>query len=176
MIKAFLRLVGKMLCFFSIILLGGSLLLGKEECKHIGERLLDSVVLPEEVECMTEAVYFEARGESPEGRKAVMEVILNRTNNPTKFPNTVCKVIKQKNQFSYLLNPDLTIHEKQIYEQIKGEVHQHLLRVRLSDNYRVIDPCSDHYDGTASKAHWIKNMTNPQQIGKHIFYCTKTAA
>ena len=56
--------------------------------------------------CLTEALYFEARGESISGIFAVAEVIANRRDSK-KFPNSICGVIKQgshrKNacQFSY---------------------------------------------------------------------------
>ena len=45
-------------------------------------------------QCLTEALYFEARGESVKGQFAVAEVILNRVDSAA-FPNTVCGVIHQ---------------------------------------------------------------------------------
>jgi spore germination cell wall hydrolase CwlJ-like protein len=78
---------------------------------------------PREVNCLTEAVYFEARGESHLGKLAVANVILNRTKVTEKFPDTVCGVIKQKGQFSY--NPkqkvtdfDLWINIRMLAEQV----------------------------------------------------------
>ena len=57
-----------------------------------------------EWQCLTEALYFEARGESLEGQIAVAEVILNRVDSPL-YPRTVCGVVKQRGgggcQFSY---------------------------------------------------------------------------
>ena len=44
--------------------------------------------------CLTEALYFEARGENTKGQFAVAEVIMNRVDSPN-FPGTLCKVIKQ---------------------------------------------------------------------------------
>ncbi len=44
--------------------------------------------------CLTEALYFEARGESVKGQIAVAEVILNRVASP-KFPDSVCAVVNQ---------------------------------------------------------------------------------
>ena len=55
---------------------------------------------------MTEALYFEARGEETEGIIAVAEVIINRRDS-NDFPNTICGVIEQGShkrnrcQFSY---------------------------------------------------------------------------
>ena len=50
-----------------------------------------------EWQCLTEALYFEARGESLEGQIAVAEVILNRVDSPL-YPRTVCGVVKQGGQ------------------------------------------------------------------------------
>lgn len=45
--------------------------------------------------CLAEAVYFEARGESEDGQKAVAQVVLNRVRHPA-FPKTVCGVVHQR--------------------------------------------------------------------------------
>ena len=50
--------------------------------------------------CLTLAIYHEARGEPLLGQMAVAEVIMNRVNHRS-WPNTVCKVVKQKAQFSF---------------------------------------------------------------------------
>ena len=47
---------------------------------------------PTEVECLTEAIYFEARGESFVGQLAVANVILERVRD-SRFPPTVCEVV-----------------------------------------------------------------------------------
>ena len=44
--------------------------------------------------CLSEALYFEARGESVKGMFAVAEVILNRVESPN-YPGDVCGVIYQ---------------------------------------------------------------------------------
>jgi spore germination cell wall hydrolase CwlJ-like protein len=48
----------------------------------------------EETECLATNIYFEARGESYEGQKAVAFVTLNRVDS-TKFPNDICSVVYQ---------------------------------------------------------------------------------
>lgn len=56
-------------------------------------------------DCVAEAVFHEAVGESVRGQVAVAQVIMNRTDNK-RYPNTPCKVVRQKRkgicQFSYL--------------------------------------------------------------------------
>ena len=47
-----------------------------------------------QLDCLAEALYFEARGESVKGQFAVADVILNRVESPL-FPKTVCGVVQQ---------------------------------------------------------------------------------
>ena len=49
---------------------------------------------PEEVFCLAQNVYHEARGEDLSGQVAVAHVTMNRVNSE-KFPNTVCEVVYQ---------------------------------------------------------------------------------
>src|SRR5712672_2079344 len=47
-----------------------------------------------DLECLAQNVYFEARGEPLEGQYAVAEVTLNRTRS-RYFPHTVCEVVHE---------------------------------------------------------------------------------
>jgi spore germination cell wall hydrolase CwlJ-like protein len=47
-----------------------------------------------ELDCLAKTIYFEARGESDRGQRAVAAVVLNRVRSP-RFPDTVCEVVKQ---------------------------------------------------------------------------------
>lgn len=51
--------------------------------------------------CLAMAVYYEARGEPIEGQAAVAQVILNRVAD-SGYPDTVCGVVTQPYQFSFL--------------------------------------------------------------------------
>ena len=55
----------------------------------------------EELNCLAIGVYYESKGEPLEGQLAVAEVILNRTESG-RFPRTVCGVLKQRGQFSFV--------------------------------------------------------------------------
>lgn len=54
-----------------------------------------------EVECLTKTIYFEARGEPVKGQMAVAWVTLNRVKHE-KFPDTVCGVVHQPGQYSWV--------------------------------------------------------------------------
>lgn len=54
-----------------------------------------------ELKCLAAGIYFEAKGEPLAGQLAVAEVILNRSNSG-RYPNSVCSVITQPGQFSFV--------------------------------------------------------------------------
>jgi spore germination cell wall hydrolase CwlJ-like protein len=46
------------------------------------------------LQCLAEAIYYEARSESEEGQRAVAQVVLNRVRHPA-YPGSVCGVVYQ---------------------------------------------------------------------------------
>src|ERR671916_33370 len=54
-----------------------------------------------EQDCLASAIYFEARGEPIKGQLAVAEVVLNRVASK-KYPDSICAVVKQPWQFSFV--------------------------------------------------------------------------
>jgi spore germination cell wall hydrolase CwlJ-like protein len=48
-----------------------------------------------ELDCLSQAVYYEARGETPSGQAAVAQVVINRARNP-RFPQSICGVVFQR--------------------------------------------------------------------------------
>lgn len=62
-----------------------------------------------DLQCLAEAIYFEARGEGSRGWQAVAEVIQNRVES-RDYPNTICGVVGQgahrKNGCQFSFNCD----------------------------------------------------------------------
>ncbi|MCX7561305.1 cell wall hydrolase [Sulfitobacter sp. F26204] len=52
-----------------------------------------------DINCMARAMYFESNRSSRDGMIAVGSVVMNRVQSE-EFPNTVCAVVSQKNQFA----------------------------------------------------------------------------
>ena len=121
--------------------------------------------------CLSEAIYFEARGESTRGQVAVAEVILNRVDS-RRYPKTVCGVVKQGTgkrnlcQFSYTCDgiPDL-IHNKRAFLKA-GKI----AKMMLDGRPRVLTGKATHYHTTAVSPRWSKKLTKTALIGVHIFY------
>lgn len=54
-----------------------------------------------EHECLATAIYFESKGEPLHGQLAVAEVVINRAQSG-RFPASLCGVVKQPGQFSFV--------------------------------------------------------------------------
>lgn len=69
------------------------------------EEIIDTPAMlsQEEAELLALVTMAEAEGEPEEGKRLVIDVILNRVDSPY-FPNTVTDVIYQKNQFTSMWN------------------------------------------------------------------------
>ncbi len=121
--------------------------------------------------CLTEALYFEARGEPLKGQLAVAEVILNRVDS-RRYPNSICDVISQGEsrrhacQFSFRCDgqPE-DFHEPKAYELV-GKV----ARMMLDGRDRALTQGATHYHTTAVKPGWARRLTHTAQIGRHLFY------
>src|SRR3982750_3336591 len=59
----------------------------------------DPATFDRSLQCLTEAIYYEARNQSDDGQRAVAQVVLNRVRHPA-YPNTVCGVVYQGSERS----------------------------------------------------------------------------
>src|SRR5438105_10605263 len=57
----------------------------------------DSEMRAQSLECLTQAIYYEARNQSADGQRAVAQVVLNRARHPD-YPSSVCGVVFQGSQ------------------------------------------------------------------------------
>ena len=139
----------------------------------------DYAKVQHEQQCITEALYYEARGEGEIGMRYVLSVIHNRKNS-VGFPNSYCKVIHQRRQFSYRngVSPGIHIEIKPIRasDKIAYELASELAE---SAAWGRIDPSVDsirgatYYHTTKVKPYWSKKMQKIITIGNHVFYRKK---
>ncbi len=114
--------------------------------------------------CLTEALYFEARGEGTAGQKAVAEVILNRVDHP-RFPKSVCGVVNQSGQFSYHGRVAKRFNEKAAYLRAKS-----VAMAALSGAPRDLTGGATYFHTPAVRPSWSRKFTRTARIGSHIFY------
>ncbi|MEL6169756.1 MAG: cell wall hydrolase [Pseudomonadota bacterium] len=134
-------------------------------------RALPVVAGDREWGCLTEALYFEARGESVRGMFAVAEVILNRVDSE-RYPSTICAVVNQgtgerfRCQFTYTCDGRAeTINEPKAWDFV-GKV----AALSIARDNRPLTDGATHYHTTAVNPRWARVYDRVGQIGDHLFY------
>jgi spore germination cell wall hydrolase CwlJ-like protein len=122
-------------------------------------------------QCLTEALYFEARGESDRGVRAVAEVILNRVDSPN-YPNSVCSVVHQGTgqryacQFTYTCDGiSDAIREHGAWDRV-GQIAAQM----LAGAPRDLTGGATHYHTRAVSPSWARRYPLTAQIDSHLFY------
>ena len=122
-------------------------------------------------QCLTEALYFEARGETVKGQFAVAEVILNRVDS-TQFPNSVCGVVNQGTgrkyqcQFTYTCDGS----PERVSEPAAWATAGKVARALLDGTPRGLTDGATHYHTTAVNPSWARRFIQTTRIGVHKFY------
>ncbi len=121
--------------------------------------------------CLSEALYFEARGETVKGQFAVAEVILNRVDSP-RYPGTICGVVKQgtgqlyRCQFTYTCDGRAeVIAEPRAFERV-GKIAD----IMVSGAERPLTGGATHYHTKSVSPGWARNFPRTASIGYHYFY------
>jgi spore germination cell wall hydrolase CwlJ-like protein len=127
-----------------------------------------------EQRCLAAAVYFEARGESIAGQRAVAQVVLNRVKAPS-YPSTVCGVVYQNKkwrnrcQFSFACDG---IRDKVTDKKSYAVAQKVAKNVTSGKAWSREIGSSTHYHATYVSPKWAKKMKRMTKIGRHIFYQT----
>lgn len=116
-------------------------------------------------ECLSEAIYHESRGETLKGQFAVAEVILNRVDSPL-YPRTVCGVVKQGCQFSYVCDG----YADKMREPGARALAQRIAWVMLNGAPRALTQGATHFHTRGVRPSWSRRFAQTAQIGAHIFY------
>ena len=144
------------------------------EKQFFSKKALDSVRMPKmsrELKCLSEALYFEARGEQIEGLIAVADVIINRKNS-SQFPGTICGVVSEGShkrhacQFSYNCDGKLElIYDKKTYRRIVK-----LSSMILNGAFSDVTNGATFFHASEVSPSWSKKFKKTRKIGRHIFY------
>lgn len=122
-----------------------------------------------EVHCLAKNIYFEARGESYLGQKAIAFVTLNRVKSGA-FPNNVCDVVYQRSsgrcQFQWVCMKGLRVVDSMAFEQAK----QLAVKVLVAYN-ELSDPSRGAlYFHAKNVQNMIRSSRITATIGQHRFY------
>ncbi|WP_339640506.1 cell wall hydrolase [Jannaschia helgolandensis] len=121
--------------------------------------------------CLTEAIYFEARGEPLDGQVAVAEVVLNRVDSK-RYPDTVCDVVNQGTgklnacQFSYTCDgiPE-RVTEPKAWDKA-GRVARRL----IDGAPRLLTRNATLYHADYVDPYWAAAYPRTVKVGRHIFH------
>lgn len=123
-----------------------------------------------DLDCLTAAVYYEARGEAPAGQAAVAQVVLNRVGQP-RFAPSVCGVVYQgahgrSCQFSFACHGGPRGHrEAAAWSRARS------VATRALSGYVMSEVGHATYFHVASMgAVWGPQMARVARVGRHIFY------
>jgi len=124
------------------------------------------------IDCLAQAVYYEARSEGEAGERAVAQVVLNRVRHPA-WPNSVCGVVYQGPmragggcQFTFTCDGSLRYAPG-------GPEWDRARRIAAEAlGGRTYDPVglATHYHTNAVFPAWAPRLTKINVIGAHIFY------
>jgi spore germination cell wall hydrolase CwlJ-like protein len=124
------------------------------------------------LDCLAQAVYYEARSESEDGQRAVAQVVINRVRHPG-WPNSVCGVVYQGPmrpgggcQFTFTCDGSLAHRPEGI-----GWARARLIAAdALAGRTFAGVGLSTHYHTHAVFPSWAPRLTKTAVIGSHNFY------
>lgn len=119
-----------------------------------------------EQDCLANAVYFEARGESLEGQLAVADVVLNRVEAP-EYPDTICEVVVQPWQFSFVRDRVIPNADRRSEAWAKAVA---VSRIAEAGALSMVPKNVLWYHADYVAPVWGKRLARQDKIGVHIFY------
>lgn len=144
---------------------------------------------PQEVYCLAENIYYEARNEDIRGQFAVASVTLNRTKD-ARFPKTVCGVVQQSARsritnrlvcaFSWYCDNDKKGKEIPVKNK-DGSINQAVVdQFQIASIVAITVLSGDVEDNTKGATHfhnpftsnpaWRFELTKTMRVGNHDFY------
>jgi spore germination cell wall hydrolase CwlJ-like protein len=118
-----------------------------------------------EHECLANAVYFESKGEPLAGQLSVAEVVVNRARSG-RFPASVCGVVRQKAQFSFVRGGRLPSVPRNSAAWHKAVAIAHIALADLADGSA---PRALFFHAKRVKPSW-RGLRRIASVGNHVFY------
>lgn len=123
------------------------------------------------LECLTQAIYYEAASESVDGQRAVAQIVLNRVRHPA-YPASICGVVYQGSerttgcQFSFTCDGSLRRTPAPALWQRARKLAADALAGK------VFGPVghATYYHADYVLPYWADSLDKEVQIGRHIFY------
>ena len=123
------------------------------------------------LDCLTAAIYYEARSQSEDGQRAVAQVVLNRVRGRA-FPSTICGVVYQGStrrtgcQFSFTCDGSMNARRN---ENSWAEAQRIAAAALAGEVYAPVGSAT-HYHANYVLPWWASSLSRVTQVGAHIFY------
>lgn len=122
--------------------------------------------------CLSEVMYYEARGEGVSGQKAVAEVVFARMRNGN-YGQSICAVVYEGArragcQFSFACNGDMDRPK----EMMAWRQAENLAARILTGEIRLPNATggATNFHAVSVEPEWAATLQRTAQIGKHVFY------
>ena len=130
--------------------------------------------LLEEHRCLSEVMYYEARGEGQDGQMAVAEVVFHRLRHG-QYGHSICAVVYEGAgssgcQFSFTCNGELAQHKSSAAWRSSEVLAARILTGQTA--LRDVTGDATHFHATSVSPDWADDngMERTTQIGNHVFY------
>lgn len=130
-----------------------------------------SALAPAALLCLTQAIYFEARGEPLLTQYAVAEVVMNRVSDP-RYPDNVCDVLAEDRgpgphdcQFSFMCDG-----KPEIMKEARARERAERIARVVSMGVTNTVGNSLFFHAEYVKPAWARKMRFVRKIGKMLFY------
>ncbi len=123
------------------------------------------------LDCLSQAIYYEAGSESADGQRAVAQVVLNRVRHPA-YPSSVCAVVYQGServtgcQFTYTCDGALASRPSIAGMARARKIADAALRGKI---YAPVGTAT-HYHTDYVVPYWAASLDKSAVVGTHIFY------
>lgn len=123
------------------------------------------------LQCLTQAVYYEAAAEPLQGRRAVAQVVLNRLRHPA-YPKSVCGVVYEGAQRRTGCQFSFTCDGSLLRKPAAGAWREanEVARAALAGYVERSVGTATHYHADYVLPKWAFQLGKINQIGQHIFY------
>ena len=123
-----------------------------------------------DLQCLTQAVYYEDRGDTPAGMQAVAQVVLNRVRHRA-FPKTICGVVFQRTamggcQFSFACDGSIN----RPVDMASWRRSQAVAAKAMDGGVMASVGNATYFHAAAVNPDWSHYLVRIGQVGAHIFY------
>jgi spore germination cell wall hydrolase CwlJ-like protein len=141
--------------------------------------MFDTQADPNQVLCLAQNIYHEARQETIAGQMAVAHVTMNRVNNAERYGTTVCDVVYETRirngreiaQFSWVTD-EPTVNLDNYVERGAFELAAELATMVIHSNnseHVYMDGAMFYYNPAKADPRWANSMWEVASIGNHLF-------